>query len=379
MNPTIEIAVIGGGLVGSIAAQCFAHRGQQVTQFFPSNTDRSTIDYPLSLRPSSRDTLEKLGLWSDDYLITAMRQLHLSSEGCFGMVNIARDDNQPAAYVVSARRLMEHIQHVIQREKRVAQVNTSINRVDDAQQDIKIHTTDRHWGCQRLVICDGTRSPISNQLQIPCTKHPSVAESIVCKVTTSHWSAGSGYVRKSRDQILGCIPMSANSGWIIVTQLAGQFDAELSSERQLVSLFNRCLSSRIGQVVDCEIVSNQKSILQSRAVASHEKMILLGNASLSTPPVGAQGLNIAIQDCAAIHKLQQHFPWHRSTSKAWGAQFSADCQPRHDRWFRQMERLLAHLRGYGTYSRVFERTAWALLGVSQRAQHQLEALGLGYG
>ena len=30
----------------------------------------------------------------------------------------------------------------------------------------------------------------------PGTKHPSVAESIVCKVTTSHWSAGSGYVRK---------------------------------------------------------------------------------------------------------------------------------------------------------------------------------------
>ena len=379
MNPKIEIAVIGGGLVGSIAAQCFAHCGQQVVQFFPSSTESSTNDYPLSLRPSSRNILEKLGLWSDDCLITTMRQLHLSSEGCFGMVNIKHDDNQPAAYVVSARRLMINIQHVIQKERKISQVNTSISCVDETQQGIKIHAADRHWDCQRLVVCDGTQSPISNQLQIPCTKNPSVAESIVCKVNTSHWSAGSGYVRKSRDRILGCIPMSANSGWIIVTQLAGQFAAELSSERQLIRLFNRCLSSRIGQVVDCEIVSNQKSILQSRAVSGREKMILLGNASLSTPPVGAQGLNIAIQDCATIQRLQQYSPWHRCAPEAWAAQFSADCQPRHDHWFRRMERLMAHLRGYGAYSRVFERTAWAVLGVSQRAQHQLEALGLGYG
>lgn len=88
---------------------------------------------------------------------------------------------------------------------------------------------------------------------------------------------------------------------------------------------------------------------------------------------------MAIQDIAACQRIQMHTNWMNNEPMAWEHQLQAYCQPRHDSWYKKISLLMEHLRNPGPLNQLSEQAVWFMLGISQQAENQLKALGLGYG
>ena len=374
-----DIAVVGGGLVGLMAAQCFAQSGCTVNHIYPDGAIDEQDDYPISLRPSSQELLESLGLWTQEAIISSMQTLHLSAVGYFGMLQLSRPKNETIADVVSAQRLLWHMKNQVKQEGGVITTNAKVIDIKSYSDHFVLVGETKSWRCRRLVIADGVGSPLARVLGVKARTYPKIMKSSVCRVQADGWSRGHGLIRKTAHTILGCIPRSQNEGWVIITRLASEIDEPKTKVSDLSKLIDNSLATRIGKLSSCEMISEKMSILQKRRISCQPGIICLGNSCMSTPPIGAQGLNMAIQDIATCQALQVSSNWATTESVAWQQQLQAICQPRHDRWYEKMALLINHLRNQGPISRFSEQAAWLLLGVSQRAERQLEAMGLGYG
>lgn len=370
-----DIAIVGGGLVGLIAAKCMLKCGLKVTLFDQKNPGKDRADYPISLRLSSVQTLKNLGLWNDSIRYAQINHLNLSSAGCFGAVNLKNESG--IAEVVSAKRMLQYLTDCITQSQNVDWVKSDIEMIENKNGTQYLTNQINAWAFKRCIIADGARSKLSEALSMPKKRYIKHAQSTVTQVTTEHWPRQSALIRVNKNKIFGCIPQENNKGWIIKTEPLKHTDKDQETEDSLRQEINECLSTRLGKVEALTVISRSQSHLQSRPVSHIAGMITLGNASLSTPPVGAQGLNLAIQDCDDMWQLQQRHAWHSSHPEQWQKQLSAHCQPRHDHWYEAMTKVLEHMSDYGSVSRIKERMIWMILGIDGQSQGQLAALGHG--
>jgi 2-polyprenyl-6-methoxyphenol hydroxylase-like FAD-dependent oxidoreductase len=378
MTDITDIAVVGGGLVGLMAAQCFAQSGCSVRHIYPKCTTPPNADYPISLRQSSQELLESLDLWTHEVEISSMRQLHISAVGQFGMLQIA-PKNQTLAHVVSAQKLLAYMQIQVKRQKNIMTTHTKVVDVESSSDEFVLICERRSWKCRRMISADGVFSPLSRILGVRAKTYPKMMQSSICRVSTDGWPEGQGLIRKTSHSIMGCIPRTKNEGWVIATQLAPEKETHQPSVSTLRKHIEDCLSTRIGKLTDFELMSKKNSILQMRKMSSQARIIHIGNSCISTPPIGAQGLNMAIQDIAACQRIQMHTNWMNNEPMAWQHQLQAYCQPRHDSWYKKISLLMEHLRNPGPLNQLSEQAVWFMLGISQQAENQLKALGLGYG
>lgn len=378
MTDITDIAVVGGGLVGLMAAQCFAQSGCSVRHIYPKSTTLNNTDYPISLRQSSRELLESLDLWTDEVVISSMQRLHISAVGQFGMLQIAHK-NKALAHVVSAQQLLAYMQMQVKRQENIITTNTKVVDVESSSNEFFLIGEGQSLKCRRLVIADGVFSPLSRMLGVRAKTYPKMMQSSICRVSTDGWPQEQGLIRKTPRTILGCIPKNQNEGWVIVTQLAPEKESLKPSVSMLREHIEECLATRIGKLTSYALMSEKNSILQTRKMSSQARMIHIGNSCISSPPIGAQGLNMAIQDIAACQRIQMHTNWINTEPMAWQEQLQAYCQPRHEGWYKKMSVLIDHLRNPGPLAQLSEQAIWFMLGTSQQAGNQLEALGLGYG
>lgn len=108
----VDVAIVGGGLVGASLALALAPTGLRVAliegvapdaQSQPSFDDRTT-----ALGNGTRRTFEALGLWSQVLPQAApIRHIHVSDAGRFGFARLAAEEHglEAFGYVVTNRRL----------------------------------------------------------------------------------------------------------------------------------------------------------------------------------------------------------------------------------------------------------------------------------
>lgn len=300
MADSTDVAIIGGGPVGSALAVALRDTGRQVA-LLEARTGTSGDARPLALSYGSRLILERLGVWPEiAATATPIRHINVSQQGGFGRVDLdAEEAHLPElGYVVDYGRVADALaQAAAQTPARClngAQV-IAWHGGDTARVEYTRDTVREDLEARLVVIADGGAA------SAPALDYQQCA--VTARVVSECPHNNRAYERFTRYGPLALLP--DGQGWALVwtttparaqslcTMAPVQFLAELQDE----------FGSRVGAFTTVAGRASYPLRLRRAAAAPLNHAVLIGNAAQTLHPVAGQGFNLGLRDA---WELGQH-------------------------------------------------------------------------
>ena len=317
MNPDssfdYDIAILGGGLVGSSLACALEGRGLRIALIeasLPRQAPPGFDDRRLALAAASVSALQAL-----DVLPrlaeppSPIRRLHISRAGDFGAVRLDAADTGRDAFgaVLTARALGAAL------ESRLASLR-------DLQM-LRPHTVTgllpepEGWRLQlqgdgsrslrvRLVVAaDGTRSFARQSLGIGMDEHDYQQTLVACSVRADRAADGTAYERFTDHGPVALLPMGRDYGAICTVARAEAAKVLALEDAAYAGYLQQRFGWRAGRILQ---VGARSAWPLQRVVARSlraPRALLMGNAAQTLHPIGAQGFNLGLRDALCFAEL----------------------------------------------------------------------------
>lgn len=323
--PKQEVCIIGSGLVGQITALCLADVFDVtlLEPVYPKPAGQTPARvFALSLRSCS--LLKKAGLWPKlTPCASPIRHLHLSAKGAFGRAFFDASDIQADAfgYVLDQTDLTTAVNLLVHQTKNIRII--AIERVDQIHPFPGGHRlTYRPMGQDQanqdetplLIVADGTYSPCRRLLSIQTQTHDYPQSIFVATLKTTQDHEHTAYERFTEHGAIVTLPRFGSYSSFIWTVEDGSIP-HVKETRKWVELLNHEFGRRLGTIEP----GDPPALFKPRHVVAREQirpnLVLLGNASRTIHPIGAQGLNLALGDVwhlsATLREaIAQHQPFY---------------------------------------------------------------------
>lgn len=372
-----EIGIVGAGPVGLLAAIALAQTGTKIAIWDPKKAQATPHSAPITLRLSSKRLLEKLGVWARIKTIpVAVRALHIAHGQYFGSVHFAHQEygGEALAYVVDSRQLAEALYETSKAQDLVHYEDSTVARIIRTPQGYSCEYQQAGQPgkarVKRVVVCDGAKSLLSEQLGVEKICMPESFRSQVYQVEADAWPRGEAWQLFDSSGILGLIPgKDHNAGTLVVTNT-------LEKELALAPISAQ-LQSRVGAIQACEKAGQYVSLLQMRKTPLTQGVVVLGNARLSMPPLGAQAFNMAVSEIEALIRLHTRMAWHKASIEDWQACWAAESDKRVESRLQLMRRVWAYHGAQEGCQQLLHRIGWSWLGLDAAMQANILAEGQG--
>ncbi len=372
-----DIGIIGAGPVGLLAAIALAQTGARVAIWDPKKAQAVVHSAPITLRLSSKRLLEKLGVWTRmKTRPVAVQALHIAHSQFFGSVHFSQQEygEEALAYVVDSRQLAEALYETSQAQPITHYQDSTVTRIIGTQTGYRCeyHQAKQLGKAQikRVVVCDGAQSMLSEQLSVEKACISGSFSSHVYKVVANVWPRGEAWQLFDTHSVVGLIPgVEANTGTLVVTNT-------IEEELVLAPVLAR-LQSRIGGIQAYEKTGQYPSLLQMRKTPLTQGVVVLGNARLSMPPLGAQALNMAVSEIEALIRLHARTAWHEAPIEDWQACWAAESDKRAESRLRLMGRVWAFHGAQEGCQQLLKCIGWSWLGLDAAMQANILAEGQG--
>lgn len=331
-SSTFDIAIVGGGLVGTTLALLLAKLPLRVAiieqkDFFesPANGPKNTPQdiRALALSKSSQLFLAQMGVWDKIAAIaTPIIDVHISDRGHFGKVRLsAKEARVPAlGYVVPAENLIQLLRAqvaeganltVIARAS-VAQVTQTAFGIAFKLNDANHPTAGGRDSVQKqisalpehharlLVLADGGRSTLREQCHIPIQRFHTDQTAIVTTVKVFH-PTGIAYERFTETGPIALLPLP-NSYYELVATVHNKFapqQLELS-DADFMMHWQKRFGTWLGpwQTLGKRLAYPLQYAIAKQTTAAN--MVLVGNAAQTIHPIAAQGFNLGLRDVVTL-------------------------------------------------------------------------------
>ena len=302
-----EVAVIGGGPAGLVAAIALASAGVDTLLIAPpAEPDHRTT----ALLAGSVTALETLGVWPGCVphaaplrkirLIDATQRLIRAPEVLFTAVEI---DLDAFGYNVENRHLASALEARATALKLPRIAGAALSLTSDAT-GVTIKHADGEARVKLVIGADGRRSLCRTAAGIGTNRrtYPQTALTLNLAHTRPHDDTSTEFHTESGPFTLVPLPGRRSSLVCVLepahaTELAAMNDAELSREieRRARSLFG-AMNVEPGRGIFPLAIETADSF-------ARERIALVGEAAHVVPPIGAQGLNLGLRDGASIAEL----------------------------------------------------------------------------
>ncbi|MGI3129562.1 2-octaprenyl-6-methoxyphenyl hydroxylase [Halopseudomonas pachastrellae] len=314
-----RISIVGGGMVGAslaLALQPLAARhGWRIElieaqppvsgELQPSFDARST-----ALSHGSRLLFEQLGVWSRVMAEAApepIRQIHVSDRGHPGITRLhAEKERVPAlGYVVENARLGRVLlgeldERVVQWQAPARVVRAEPARTGwllQVEQGGQVH----EQATDLLVLADGGRSGLLEQLGIHRQVRPYGQTAIIANITSSQGHAGVAYERFTESGPLALLPMSAGRSALVWTQPEAQADDVMAlPDAAFLHALQDAFGFRMGALKRVGARHSYPLSLIEAEEQVRTGLVVLGNAAHSLHPIAGQGFNLSLRDVVAL-------------------------------------------------------------------------------
>ncbi len=305
-----DIAVVGGGLAGKIAAIALAHAGYNVALVGPKGerADGRTT----ALMAHSIAFMEKLGLWqriaphaaalSTMQIVDGTDRLFRAPTVPFRAADIGHDAfgyNFPNAPALLA------LDEAIGETENITLFSEKVVNAEVTQQPVRLELSDGEIISAAIAVgADGRESPLRNAAGIGVKRwsYPQTAIVLNFKHEVPHGNASTEFHTPSGPFTQVPLPgMRSSLVWVLDPQDAVIF-LQLSA-REMAARIEARMQSMLGKV---EVDGGVQAWPMAGMTANHfgkGPLVLVGEATHVFPPIGAQGLNLSLRDIMDICDL----------------------------------------------------------------------------
>jgi len=308
----VDVAIIGGGMVGASLAVGLAGTGIStllVEGTAPgSKTQPSFDDRTTALGNASRRIFQALGVW--DRLApeaSAIRTIHVSDAGRFGFARLKAEEQGIDAfgYVITNRVIGAALWDRLQGTNDVLlRVPARPEQVEIEAAAVTFRIGDESVSARLVVAADGAHSVVRAAAGIEADVEDYDQIAIVANVAADRPHDGTAYERFTESGPLAVLPLHDGSFGVIWTCTPTRATEVLSFDN---NTYLRELQERFGWRAGRFVRAGARAsypLKLTRATSTiAPRTVLIGNAAQALHPVAGQGFNLGLRDAAMLAEV----------------------------------------------------------------------------
>lgn len=314
-TPDYDIAIVGGGVVGTTFACALKDSGFRVA-LIEAEVSSLAISraqaYSISLL-SSR-IFEGLNIWQQiSPQVETYKNVRLSDSDYPTAVQFAPSDigTETLGYVAEHRVLITALQDLLQTCSNVdrfcpAKVVKTEHQSNDVVLDVMLNGEVQQIRSRLVVAADGSRSPLRQQAGIKTLGWQYWQACVVAtlKLDAPHNNTAYEWFWKTGPS--GILPLPDNRCRIVWTAPRAEAEALLALDDRA---FIKAFQARYGSKFGTPEIEGQRYLFPIQLMHSRKYVLpqfaLIGDAAHSCHPLGGQGINMGIRDAAALAQVLQ--------------------------------------------------------------------------
>ena len=316
MNPTHDIIIIGGGLVGASLACALHHSALRIGVIeaspLASSTQPNHDDRTLALAYGSKRIFEAIGVWDElAPNVTPIARIHISDRGHFGATRLSAAEAQlPAlgytvAHLVLGAALLKTLQGSESIEWLCPAEMTAIHVApESAVVSVRHDNQDKTLTARLVIAADGTHSVVRQAMGITAARTEYHQTAIVTNVTPSLPHANTAYERFTDTGPLALLPLADNRCAVVWSAREEQAKTLLGwSDAEFIHQLQQRFGDRLGVFTRLGSRTSYPLALTRVPEQVRERIALIGNAAHTVHPVAGQGFNLGLRDVAALAEV----------------------------------------------------------------------------
>ena len=319
MEPPVEsvdVAIIGGGMVGASLAEMLAPLGLAVAlieaQPIESAAQPSFDARTTALSNGTRRILETMGLWDSlAAAATPIRSIHISERGRFGRAVIdAREQGLPAmGYVLPNRALGHELWRRLRGRAGIrvlspATVENVTAAADSARVLVRQSERSSIVEARLIVAADGANSLVRTGAGVGLARRDYEQTAIVTSVSPGRFHDHVAYERFTGDGPVAVLPLGDGRCAVILTldPAAAQLALALP-DAELLALIQERFGWRLGAFSALGRRDAYPLALTEADENTAPRTVLIGSAAQGLHPIAGQGFNLALRDAATLAEV----------------------------------------------------------------------------
>lgn len=302
--PDCDVAIVGAGPVGLLLANLLGPTGLKVV-VLEKNLAPPSHSRAIGITPPSLEILGSVGL-ADAFVVRGVKIQDVHVHGISGQIGICSFRELPGAhsYILSLpqQQTLSLLEQHLRLTPNVALLRgREVAQVESAGEQVTVGFTESapKMTARFVIACDGWRSPIRQQLQIPVRERRYGCHFVMGDFIDSSGMAEEAHLFFTPDGAVESFPLPGGiRRWIV--QTPGPL---LMIPRGYIS---RIVQQRAGIVLDAASQLNHSTFNPQRldcASLYRGRVILCGDAAHAMSPIGGQGMNVGFADAEMLAGL----------------------------------------------------------------------------
>ena len=314
-----DVVIVGGGLIGASLACALADQPLKIAVIeavpFGSSSQPSFDDRSIALSLGSKRIFDAIDIWADvKNQATAIRHIHVSDRGRFGMTRLDCEDQgvEALGYVVVSRELGVAFAKRLPSLSNVelicpAQLKSVEIKQEKALLTIEHQQQLKNISARLIVAADGRESLVRQSLGIKTTDWDYQQTAVIANIKTQKPHNNIAYERFTHSGPIAVLPLIDDRSAIVWTCENEQVEAIMGlDDDAFLNAFQKKFGYRLGRLLK----AGARHAYPLRLVHSKEqvrhRLALIGNAAHSLHPIAGQGFNLGLRDVATLAEILQN-------------------------------------------------------------------------
>lgn len=305
-----DIAIVGAGLAGNLAALALSDSGRSVALIAPAarpHDGRTT-----ALMAHSIEFVRELGLWDEIENVAAPLETMRILDGTSRLFRAppvsfrSSEVDLPAfGYNIPNAPFLENLERRIAERETITRFDTTLERLGFTGNAVELHLADGRSLVANLVVgADGRQSEVRRQSGISARTWTYPQTALVLNFTHElpHANISTEFHTESGPFTQVPLPGRRSSlVWVLSP-------AEAEAKRALpLDQLSRAVEERMQSILGAVSIEGSPQTFPLSGMQADRfgkgKVVLLGEAAHAFPPIGAQGLNLSLRDVMALRDL----------------------------------------------------------------------------
>ncbi|MGQ0587586.1 MAG: 2-octaprenyl-6-methoxyphenyl hydroxylase [Gammaproteobacteria bacterium] len=309
----VDIAVVGGGLVGASLAIALAPGGKKIALIeaaAPPKSLPSWDEREIALNVVSRRIYAGLGLWQRlAPEATPILATHISERGRFGVARFTAEEagEDALGWNVPVRALGAVLWQKLGELKNVELIcPAKVDGLEQGANDVRLRVipAQGNLACKLTVACDGAQSAIRKALNIGARETDYGQVAIVTAVRPERPHKGVAYERFLPGGPIAIIPKPDGRCGVIWTVPASEAPKMLAwSDGEFLAQLQDGFGMRLGRFLEAGGRNGHPLTRVLSDALTAPRTIFAGNAAQTLHPIAAQGFNLGLRDVATVAEL----------------------------------------------------------------------------